>query len=62
MTMHKALHPRNNIDRLYVSRKEGGTGPVSIVDSVDALIRGFEEYIKSAKKDQLLRPKKTLTA
>ena len=24
MTMHKALHPRNDVDRLYVSRKEGG--------------------------------------
>ena len=23
MTMHKALHPRDNVDRLYVSRKEG---------------------------------------
>ena len=23
MTMHKALHPRENVDRLYVSRKEG---------------------------------------
>ena len=24
MTMHKALHPRDKFDRLYVSRKEGG--------------------------------------
>ena len=24
MTMHKALYPRDNVDRLYVSRKEGG--------------------------------------
>ena len=23
MTMHKALHPRDDIDRLYISRKEG---------------------------------------
>ena len=23
MTMHKALHPRDDVDRLYVSRKEG---------------------------------------
>ena len=28
MTMHKALHPRDDIDRLYVSRKEGERGPV----------------------------------
>ena len=25
-TMNKALHPRDDIDRLYVSRKEGGRG------------------------------------
>ena len=31
MTMHKALHPRD--DRLYVSRKEGGRGLASIEDS-----------------------------
>ena len=24
MTMHKALHPRDDVDRLYISRKEGG--------------------------------------
>ena len=24
MTMHKGLHPRDDVDRLYVSRKEGG--------------------------------------
>ena len=24
MTMHRALHPRDDVDRLYVSRKEGG--------------------------------------
>ena len=26
ITMHKALHPRDDVDRLYVSRKEGGRG------------------------------------
>ena len=32
MTMHKALHPRDDIDRLCVSRKEGGRGLASIED------------------------------
>ena len=35
MTMHKALHPRDDTDRLYVSRKEGGGVVASIQDSVD---------------------------
>ena len=34
MTMHKAFHPRGDIDRLYVSRKEWGRGLASIEDSV----------------------------
>ena len=34
MTMHKALHPRDDVDRLYVSRKEGGRGLASIEDSL----------------------------
>ena len=39
MTMHKALHPRDDVDRLYVSRKEGGRGLSSIEDSVDTWIQ-----------------------
>ena len=36
MTMYKALHPRDDVDRLYVSRKKGGRELDSIEDSVDA--------------------------
>ena len=41
--MYKALHPRNYVDRLYVSRKEGGRGLVSSEDSVDASIKRLED-------------------
>ena len=41
MTMHKALHSRN--DRLYVSRKERRS-IASIEDSVDASIPELEDY------------------
>ena len=44
--MHKALYPRDDIDRLYVSRKEGGSGLASIEDSVDASIQQLENYIQ----------------
>ena len=44
--MHKALHPRDDVDRLYVSRKEGGRRLVSIEDSVDASIQRLEDYIE----------------
>ena len=33
-TIHKALHPRDDVDRLYISRKEGGRGIACIEDSV----------------------------
>ena len=46
MTMHKALHPRDDDDRLYVPRKEGGRGLASIENSVDASIQRLEDYIK----------------
>ena len=46
MTMHKALHPRDDIDRLYVSRKEGGRGLASIEDIVDASIQRLEDYVE----------------
>ena len=44
--MHKALHPRDDVDRLYVSKKEGGSGHASIEDSVDASVQRLKDYIE----------------
>ena len=38
-SMQNALHPREDVDRLYLSRKEGGEGVASIEDSVDASMK-----------------------
>ena len=46
MTMHKALHPRDVVDRLYVLRKEGGRGLVSIEDSADVSIQRLKDKIQ----------------
>ena len=46
MTMHKALHPRDDVDSQYASRKEGGRGLVSFKDGVDASIQRLEDYIQ----------------
>ena len=46
ITMHKALHPRDNVDRLYVSKKEGGRGLTSTEDSIDTSIQQLEDYIE----------------
>ena len=51
MTMHKALHPRDEVDRIYVLRKEGGSGFARIEDSVDVSIQRREDYIEKKKVD-----------
>ena len=53
MTMHKASHPRDDVDRLYVSRKEGGTGLASIEDSVDISIQRLEDYIEKHEGERI---------
>ena len=51
MTMHKALHPRDDVDRLYVSRKEGGSGLARIEDTFDASIQRLEDYIEKHERE-----------
>ena len=46
MTMHKALHPRDDVDRLYVPREEAGRGLSSIENNVDASIQRLEDYMQ----------------
>ena len=41
--MHKAFHPRDDIDWLYVSRKEGGWGLANTENCMDASIGGLED-------------------
>ena len=54
MTMHKALHPRDDVDRLYASRKEGGRGLASIEDTVDASIQRLEDYIEKHERGLII--------
>ena len=42
--IHKALHPRDDIDRLYVSTK-GGRRLISIEDTMDASVESLNWYI-----------------
>ena len=50
MTMHKALHPRDEVDRLHVPRKEEGRGLASIEDSVDISMQRLEDYIEKHER------------
>ena len=53
MTMYKALHPRDDIERLHVSRREGGRGLASIEDSVDSSIRRLEDFIEKHEEGRI---------
>ena len=61
MHMHKALHPRDDIDKLYVSRKEVGRGLASIEDSVDTSIQQLHTTYQSVEEDKLQPPETILT-
>ena len=50
MTMHNALHPTDDVDRQYVSRKERGRGLASIEDSIDASKQRLEDYIEKYER------------
>ena len=51
--MYKALHPRDDKDRLYVSRKVGWSELTNIEDGVKATILGLEEQTKNPKERQI---------
>ena len=53
-TMHKALHLRDDVGRLYLSRKEGERGLASIEDSVDASIQWLEDYIEKHERGLIM--------
>ena len=48
MTMQNALHPKSDIDRLYLPRREGGRGLISAADAVTIAIVGLESYVRDS--------------
>jgi predicted RNA-binding protein with RPS1 domain len=54
LTMHKALHPRSDVDRLYVQRKHGGRGLIQLEASFKTAIVGLDCYL-SLKDEVKLR-------
>ena len=53
MTMYKALYPRDNVDRLYVSRKGGRRGLASIEESIDTSIKRLKDYIEKHERGRI---------
>ena len=49
-TIYGALHAKSDVDRLYIPRKEGGRGLISIEDCVDIAIRGLEVDVHGSEE------------
>ena len=49
MTMHKTLHPKDNVDTLFVSRKKRGRGLAIIENCVETTIQRLEDNIEKHK-------------
>ena len=48
MTMNKALHPKADVDRLYVSRENGGRGLMSVEECVRLEEHSLSDYLKKS--------------
>ena len=49
-TIYGVLDPKSDVDRLYIPRKEGGRGLISIEDCVEFAIRGVELYVHGSEE------------
>ena len=49
-TIYGALHPKSDVDRLYISRNEGRRGLIFIEDCVELAIRGLEVYFHGCEE------------
>ena len=61
MTMYRALHPRDSVDRLYLPRKEGGRGLISIEDCVDIAELSLKEYVMRSKEKMIAAARGNVT-
>ena len=59
ITMHKALHPRDDVDRLYVSRKKGGRGLPALKTALTHRYNDSKTIYKNTMEDWL-QPSETI--
>ena len=49
-TIYGALNPKSDVDKLYILRKEGGRGLISIEDCVELTRRDLEVYVRGSEE------------
>ena len=53
LTIHGALHPRSDVDRIYVKRPKGGRGLMSVEDVVRCEEHSLARYVRDADSEIL---------
>ena len=53
LAMHKGLHPKSDVDRLYVSRKEEGRGLVNCESTIGSEENILGWYLKNSNENLL---------
>ena len=49
-TIYGGLHPKSDVDRLYIRGKDGGRGLIAIEDCVELAVRGLEVYVHGSEE------------
>ena len=58
LTMHRMHHPKSDVNRLYLPRKEGGRGLVQLELSLETSIIGIDTYLNNTNDWMLKLVKK----
>ena len=54
MSMHWTLNPKSEVGRIYLSRKEGGRGLISVEDIAKLAILGLERHVLTSEEVPLI--------
>ena len=49
-TVYGGLHPKPEVDRLYIPRKDEGRGLIAIEDYIELAVRGLEVYFQGSEE------------
>ena len=53
-TIYEGLHPKSDVDRLYIPRKDEGRALIAIEGSVELVVRGLQVYVHGSE-ERLIR-------
>ena len=49
-TIYGGMHPKSDVDRLYLPRKDGGRGRIATEDCVELAVKGSEVYVHGSEE------------